>query len=223
MPNPKIVEVAQLPPGTSAPNTLITESAVTRLHLTTTTAGWLIQTPDALAPAQISAAQTAAAAAGLAVETRNDIPSSATILDAATVFGILLALGILAMTIGLLRSETSGDVALLSATGASSSTRRAIAAATAGTLALVGAVVGVAAGYLAAIGFFRTSQLDTLSGLTSVPVAEPAAHPGRHAARSQPPAAGSSPDDSPAQSTAAPLRLVSRRRSAKRSTDQPCG
>jgi putative ABC transport system permease protein len=171
MPNPKIVEVTRLPTGTSAPNTLITKSAVNRLHLTTTTAGWLIQTPDALTPAQIRAAETAAAAAGLAVETRNDIPSSATVLDAATIFGILLALGILAMTIGLLRSETSGDVALLSATGASSTTRRAIAAASAGTLALVGAVVGVAAGYLAAIGFFRTSQLDTLSGLTSVPVA----------------------------------------------------
>ena len=85
--------------------------------------------------------------------------------------GTLLALGILAMTVGLLRSETSSDVALLSATGASSTTRRAISAATAGTLALVGAVVGVAGGYLAAIGFYRTSQLDTLSGLTSVPVA----------------------------------------------------
>jgi putative ABC transport system permease protein len=171
VPNPKILEVPQLPTGTSAPNTLITESAVNRLHLTTTPAGWFIQTVNALTPAQINAAQTVAAAAGLAVETRNDIPSSANILDAATAFGILLALGILAMTLGLLRSETSADVALLTATGASSTTRRAISAATAGTLALVGAVVGVASGYLAAIGFFRTSQLDTLSGLTSVPVA----------------------------------------------------
>jgi putative ABC transport system permease protein len=169
--DPKIVEVSQLPAGTSAPNTLITESTVNRLHLTTTPAGWLIETPRALTPAQISAAQSAAAAAGLAVESRNDIPSSATILNAATVFGILLALGILAMSVGLLRSETSGDVALLSATGASSTTRRAVSAATAGTLAVLGAVVGVAGGYLAAIGFFRSSQLDTLSGLTSVPVA----------------------------------------------------
>ena len=52
--NPKIVEVAQLPAGTSAPNTLITERAVNRLHLTTTAAGWLIQTPDLLTPAQIT-------------------------------------------------------------------------------------------------------------------------------------------------------------------------
>jgi putative ABC transport system permease protein len=171
VPNPKIVEFTELPAGTSAPNTLITESAVKRLHLTTTPAGWLVQTSEALTAAQISAAQTAAAAYGLAVETRNDIPSSATVLDAATVFGILLALGILAVTIGLLRSETSRDAALLSVIGASRATRRAITAATAGTLALLGAVVGVVAGYVAAIGFFRTSQLDTLAGLTSVPVA----------------------------------------------------
>jgi len=60
---------------------------------------------------------------------------------------------------------------MLTATGAGGTARRAIAAATAGALALTGAVVGIAAGYIAAIGFFRASQLDTLSSLTSVPVA----------------------------------------------------
>jgi len=105
------------------------------------------------------------------VEARNSIPTSAEILNAATVFGILLALGILAMTIGLLRSETASTRRTLTATGASSTTSRAISATTAGALALIGAVVGAAAGYIAAIGFFRTSQLDTLSSLTSIPVA----------------------------------------------------
>ena len=33
-----------------------------------------------------------------------------------------------------------------------------------------GAVVGTAGGYLAAIGFFRTNQLDQLSALGSIPV-----------------------------------------------------
>jgi putative ABC transport system permease protein len=42
---------------------------------------------------------------------------------------------------------------------------------TAGALALTGAVIGTAGGYLAAIGFFRTNQLDQLSELGSVPVA----------------------------------------------------
>ena len=86
---------------------MITEHAVRQLHLTISTAGWLIQTPDSLTASQISAAQHAAAAAGLTVETRDSIPTSAEILNAATVFGILLALGILAMSVGLLRSETA--------------------------------------------------------------------------------------------------------------------
>jgi putative ABC transport system permease protein len=169
--NPQIQEVSALPSGTSAPNTVITEHAVRQFHLTTSTVGWLIQTPDSLTAGQISAAQHAAAAAGLTVETRNSIPTLAEIIDVATVFGILLALGILAMSVGLLRSETASDLRMLTATGAGSRARRAISAATAGALALIGAVVGIVAGYIAAIGFFRTSQLDTLSSLTSIPVA----------------------------------------------------
>jgi putative ABC transport system permease protein len=168
--NPQIQEVSALPSGTSAPNTVITEHAVRRLHLTTTTAGWLIQTPNSLTAGQISAAQHAAALAGLSVETRNNIPTLSEIIDVATIFGILLALGILAMSVGLLRSETASDVRVLTATGAGSNARRAISASTAGALAFVGAVVGVAAGYVAAIGFFRTNQLDTLTSLTSIPV-----------------------------------------------------
>ena len=169
--NPKIQEVSALPSGTSAPNTVITEHAVRQLHLMTSVAGWLIQAPDALTAGQISTVQHAAAAAGLAVETPNRIPSFTEILDVATVFGILLALGILAMSVGLLRSETASDLRMLTATGAGSTARRAISAAQAGALALIGAGVGIVAGYIAAIGFFRTSQLDTLSALTSIPVA----------------------------------------------------
>ncbi len=169
--NPRIQWASELPSGTSAPNTVITEHAVRQFHLTTTTAGWLIQTPDSLTAGQISAAQHAAAAAGLTVETRNSIPTSTEIINAATVFGILLALGILAMSVGLLRSETASDLRVLTATGAGRTARRAISAATAGALAIIGAVVGIVAGYMAAIGFFRTSQLDTLSSLASIPVA----------------------------------------------------
>jgi putative ABC transport system permease protein len=169
--SPKIQEISALPSGTSAPNTVVTEHAVRQLHLTTTTAGWLIQTPDSLTAGQISAAQHAAALAGLSVETRNSIPTLAEIIDVATVFGILLALGILAMSVGLLRSETSSDVRMLTATGAGGRARRAISATTAGGLALIGAIVGIAGGYIAAIGFFRTNQLDTLTSLSSIPLA----------------------------------------------------
>ena len=50
----------------------------------------------------------------------------AVIIDWATPFGIVLALGILAMTLGLIRSESAGDLRTLAATGASSWTRRTL-------------------------------------------------------------------------------------------------
>jgi len=111
-----------------------------------------------------------AAVAGMGVETRNSIPSLAQIIDTATLFGIALAIGILGLSVGLVRSEAARDLRTLSATGAGGSTRRTITATTAGALAFTGAVVGIVGGYLAAIGFFRGSQLDGLSSLTSIPV-----------------------------------------------------
>ncbi len=170
--NPVIQEVSALPSGTSAPNTVITEHAIRQLGLASsiTTQAWLIQAAQPLTASQIHSAQQAAAAAGTSVETRNSIPSLSEIIDVATVFGILLALGILGMSVGLVRSETASDLRTLTATGASGLTRRTITAATAGALALAGAVTGLFCGYLAAIGFFRTNQLDGLSSLSSIPV-----------------------------------------------------
>jgi putative ABC transport system permease protein len=111
-----------------------------------------------------------AAAAGMTIETKSSAPTSAEILTWATVFGIVLALGILAMTIGLIRSETASDLRTLTATGASGPARRTLTAATAGALALAGAVLGTVAGYVACIGYARGSTLDGLSSLTNVPV-----------------------------------------------------
>jgi putative ABC transport system permease protein len=115
---PRIQEVSGLPPGTSAPSTVITEHAVRRLGLRAITSGWLIQTPHALTAAQISGARRTAAAAGMSVETRSSVPASAEITNWATAFGIVLALAILAMAVGLLRSETASDLRTLTATGA---------------------------------------------------------------------------------------------------------
>jgi putative ABC transport system permease protein len=170
--NPPIQEIGALPAGTSAPNTVITEHAMREFKFTATTAGWLILAPDALTAAQVTNASQTAAAAGASIETVNNIPSLAQITAAATIFVTVLALGILAMSIGLVRSETASDLRTLTAAGASGAARRTITAATAGALALTGAVVGTAAGYLAVIGFFRTNSLDQLSELDSVPVAE---------------------------------------------------
>jgi len=169
--NPVIQEVSALPSGTSAPNTVITEHALHEFHLqgTIVTAGWLIETPSPPTAAQIKNAKLTAAAAGMNVETKSSAPASAEIINWATVFGILLALGILAMSVGLIRSETASDLRTLAATGASSSTRRTLTAATAGALALLGAVLGTAAGYLAAIAYSSKNSLDGLSSLSSVP------------------------------------------------------
>src|SRR5258707_1067295 len=67
----------------------------------------VIQAPAPPPGTQITVARVAAGAAGMTIETKSSTPSSAEILNWATVFGIALALGILAMTIGLLRSETA--------------------------------------------------------------------------------------------------------------------
>ena len=166
---PVIQEVSGLPSGTSAPNSVITEHAISQLGLRVTTSGWLIQTPHPPTAAQITNARLTAAAAGLSIETKSSAPSSSEIINWATVFGILLALGILAMTVGLIRSETASDLRTLAATGASSSTRRNLTAATAGILGLLGAVIGTAAAYIAAIAYAWANPLDGLSELSSVP------------------------------------------------------
>jgi len=172
--NPPIQEVGQLPSGTSAPNTVVTEHAITTFHLQSSVQpnGWLITVPGGLTPAQITTAQQLAASASgnMSVETRNSIPSLAQIIDAATIFAIVLALGIVGLSVGLVRSEARRDLRTLTAAGASGTTRRTITAATAGALAFTGAVVGIIGGYLAAIGFFRSNSLDGLSSLTSIPV-----------------------------------------------------
>ncbi len=169
--DPLIEEVSSLPAGTSAPNTVVTQYAVHELGLSPVISGWFVQTAQPLSAAQLSEARSIANAAGLKIETKSSIPTSATITDWATIVGIVLALGILAMSIGLIRSETAGDLRIIIATGASSRTRRNLTASTAGALALIGAVVGTATAYVAVIGFSRTSALDGLSSLTAVPVA----------------------------------------------------
>ena len=167
--NPVIQEVSALPSGTSAPNTVITSRAIHEFGLQTSTAGWLIQTPHPPTAAQISNARLTAAAAGLTIETKNSIPASSEIINWATVFGILLALGILAMSVGLIRSETASDLRTLAATGASSTTRRTITAATAGALGLAGAVLGTVAAYIGAVAYAWDNPLDGLGELSSVP------------------------------------------------------
>jgi len=169
--SPPIQQVAGLPAGTSAPNTVLTEHAVATLGLQLTTAGWLIQAPQSLTPGQVARAQSAAAAAGLIIESRSSVPSLGTIIDWTTALCIALALGILAMTVGLIRSEAAADLRTLTATGASPATRRMLTAATAGALALTGAVLGTVAGYVSVASWLWKSSFNGgLSALSSIPL-----------------------------------------------------
>jgi len=172
--NPVIQEVGNLPSGVHGPNTVITAHAIRMLGLESTiaTQGWLIETAQPLTAVQVHNVQAAAAAAGVSVETKNDEPTSSEVVNWATLFGIAMALCILAMSVGLIRSETAGDLRTLAATGATSKTRRTLTAATAGALALLGAVLGTFAGYVGVIGELRGNSVNGgISSLGNVPVA----------------------------------------------------
>jgi putative ABC transport system permease protein len=147
--NPVIQEMSKLPAGTSVPNTVITEAAVKALHETIVPYAWLIQAPSAITPAQVNAARQAAVGLGTTIETRSGQLSLGEISNGATIGGLLLALGVLAMTVGLIRSETVGDLRTLTAAGAGARTRRALTGVTAGVIAFLGAALGVVGGCLA--------------------------------------------------------------------------
>jgi putative ABC transport system permease protein len=163
--NPFIQEVGKLPAGTSVPNTVIMPSAVRALHETLVPVGWLIQAPAALTPVQINAARQSAVGLGTTIETKNGQLSLGQISGGATVGGILLALGVLAMTVGLIRSETAGDLRTLTATGAGARTRRALTGVTAGTIALLGAALGTVTAFLAALAWAHSSLTQTFGSV----------------------------------------------------------
>jgi putative ABC transport system permease protein len=170
---PVIQEVGALPSGTSAPNTVITEHAMKEFHITAGTTDWLVQGDQPFTAAQISSAELTASTSQLSVESKNDEPSSSAVINTATIFGILIALAVLGMSVGLVRSETARDLRTLAATGASSSTRRTLTAVTAGALGFLGALLGVMGGYIGMIGWLRSNSLNGgIAALGNVPVAD---------------------------------------------------
>jgi len=171
--NPVIQEIGALPSGTSAPNTVITEHAMREFHITTTTTDWLVQSTQAFTASQIRNAELAASKTQLSVESKNDEPSSSEVINWATLFGIIIALGVLGMSVGLVRSETAGDLRTLAATGASSYTRRTLTAVTAGALGFLGALLGTLGGYVGMIGWLRSNSLNGgISALGNIPVTD---------------------------------------------------
>jgi len=160
---PVIQVIGGLPSGTSAPNTVITEQAVSRYHLALSLSGWLVQAPAPLTPAQISTARHLALSYGVTIETQAGALRLGEISDGATALGIVIALTVLAMSVGLIRSETAGDLRTLTATGVSATTRRTITAATAAALGLLGAIIGVAGAVVACLAWAH-SNLSAMFG-----------------------------------------------------------
>ena len=82
--------------------------------------------------------------------------------------GDVVALAVLAPTVGLIRSQAAADLRTLAATGATSAVRRTLTAVTAGALAVLGGGLGTAGAYLVlAAGF-----LGDLADLLPPPVLE---------------------------------------------------
>ena len=149
-----------------APASFITLNGLRRLGWEQIPSGWLLESGKPLTSEQIADARDLAANAGLAIETRRESTSFATLIAIAIAAGALLALAILAMTVGLIRSESAGDLRTLTATGATSRIRRTLTAATAGALAFLGALLGVAGAYL----MLAATYFDKLDYLGRIPV-----------------------------------------------------
>jgi putative ABC transport system permease protein len=160
---PVMETVSGLPSGTSAPNTVITEYAVSKYHMQTSLLAWLIQAPNGLTATQIDAVKRLALAYGVTIETKSNTPGLGEFADGGTALGIVIALGVLAASVGLIRSETARDLRTLTATGASGATRRMITAATAAGLGLLGAILGMAGAVIAGMAFAH-SNLSAVFG-----------------------------------------------------------
>jgi putative ABC transport system permease protein len=146
--------------------TFITPVGLRRHGWKQTPAGWLVESRRPLTSDQIAHARALAADAGLTIEVRRGRTSLARVMAIATAAGALLALGILAMTVGLIRGESAADLRTLTATGATSGSRRTLTATTAGALALLGTLLGIAGAYAVLLATYR----NDLGYLSDVPV-----------------------------------------------------
>ena len=165
------VQRVDLPAYSSSPRALLTPAGVRAARLEAAPGGWLVTAGRPLAAAEVASARQVAADAGLQVEARDRQRGLASLRAAASAAGVLLALGILALAVGLIRGEAAHDLRILAATGAGGRTRRAITATTAGGLAVAAVVVGTVTAYVALVAGYWP---DT-GRLANVPVAELAA------------------------------------------------
>jgi putative ABC transport system permease protein len=162
------VQHIDAPRYSSLPSSFITADSLRRQGWSAASAGWLIEARKPLTAAQLADAREVAADAGLSIEARLDQQSLLSLRWQATAAGMLLALGVLAMSVGLIRGEAAGDLRTLTAAGATSTVRRTLTATTASGLALLGAVVGTAGAYLGLIAGY----IHDLDSLSRIPVGQ---------------------------------------------------
>jgi putative ABC transport system permease protein len=160
------VEAIDVPPYSSPPRAFITAAALDRHGWESVPAAWLVEAREPLTGDQLAEAREQAAEAGLTVEARRGQEGLSQLRSAATAVGHVLALGIVSMTVGLVRSDAAADMRTLTAVGASRRMRRAVTGATAGALALLGAVLGTAGAYAG----LSAGYADDLGALLPVPV-----------------------------------------------------
>jgi putative ABC transport system permease protein len=148
------------------PASFITPNGLRRHGWRQIPGGWLVDSSRPLRTDEIANARDVAAGAGLSIEVQQQDNPPTEAMAIATAVGALLALAILAMTVGLIRSESAGDLRTLTATGATSRIRRTLTATTAGALALLGAALGVAGAYIVLAAMYH----DDIGYLSDVPV-----------------------------------------------------
>lgn len=150
---------------TSLPQVLVSPAVAAAHHWRVGRAGWLLQNPTPLNDAQERAVRARAAQAGLAIEIRDPQTYLGRLKWMFAAGGIVVTLAVIAIALVLLRIQTTRDQQILTAVGAPSRVRRAIATTTAAALAAVGAVLGILGAYVTLIMAYS----DTLGRLSNVP------------------------------------------------------
>ncbi|MEV0733586.1 FtsX-like permease family protein [Polymorphospora sp. NPDC050346] len=153
----------------SLPKTLLTPAALHRNNWQPVRTGWLVENPRPLTATQLAGARELALDAGLVIEDRDKSAGLLALRAIATTAGAVLALAILAMTVGLIRAEAAADLRTLTATGATGRIRRRLTSTTAGGLALLGGILGIGAAYTVIVA---GSSRDQLNELARVPLVE---------------------------------------------------
>jgi ABC-type antimicrobial peptide transport system permease subunit len=134
------------------------------------TVGWLLSSDTPFSDEEIAALRSAATG-GAVIETLAPVGTQSKLRTVFAVVGMLVGLSVLGATVTLIRSESADDDRVLDVLGATGKTRRSIAGATAGLLALGGAVLAAPlslVGLIIARAAFRSGLPFTLPWSTIV-------------------------------------------------------